>query len=150
MLRIKNLAVMLLASLLFVACESSTETNDEFDQQALQDEIMAAHDEVMPKMGELNKLKNELMEEAKALTEEGQEEAAERLTALATELEDASKSMMDWMRQYKPQFDGKTKEEIQSYLNDQKEKVEVVRNKINGGIETAKTEIQGFLKRDEE
>jgi ribosome recycling factor len=108
---------------------------------------MAIHDEVMPKMSEVNKLKNDIMKKADSLAQAGEEEASTRLKALAEELEDAGSSMMVWMRQYKPA--DLNEEEVKAYLEEQKVKVEEVRTKINTRLEKARKELESWMEEQE-
>ena len=48
---------------------------------------------------------------------------------------------MDWMRNYKPNFDEQTHEEIMQYLEEQKTKAGEVKTKILTSIEKAKAKI---------
>jgi hypothetical protein len=147
MFTMKKFIVFVLGALIFTACGTTSETtNEENPNEALEKEVMAIHDEVMPKMGEINKLKNDILKRADSLAEAGEEEAAARLKALGEELEEAGSSMMVWMRQYKP--GDLTEEEIKSYLEDQKVKVEEVKEKINGSLEKARKEMESWMEEE--
>lgn len=140
--------VFALAAFVFAACSNESETTtEENPSETLEKEVMAIHDEVMPKMGEVNKLKNDIKKKADSLAEAGEEEASERLKVLADELEDAGNSMMAWMRQYKPA--DLSEEKIKAYLEDQKVKVEEVRTKINTRLDKARKEIESWMQEEE-
>lgn len=109
------------------------------------EKVMAIHDEVMPKMGTIGKLVGELRPKIDS-TEVGQqyEEAMK-------DLQDANTAMMDWMREFGDRFNhdeimnGKElTEEKQQWLDEEEEKVKVVKEKINGSIERA----QALLAKD--
>ena len=123
----KNLTLILLTFLL--ACGSAKQE----EQQALKDEVMAIHDEVMPKMGELRRARKDLMLQADSLAETNPERAA-LLDAAAEEIAAASEGMMQWMREYEPEFEG-TDEEIVQYLQDQKVAVQKVKDDMMGSLE---------------
>jgi len=123
----KNLTLILLTFLL--ACGSAKQE----EQQALKDEVMAIHDEVMPKMGELRRARKDLMLQADSLAETNPDRAA-LLHAAAEEIAAASEGMMQWMRAYEPEFEG-TDEEIMQYLEDQKVAVQKVKDDMMGSLE---------------
>ena len=54
----KCIPVVAIVSLLLAAC--GTNDPNHLAQNELRDEVMAVHDEVMPKMGEIHRLKKEL------------------------------------------------------------------------------------------
>ncbi|WP_306012487.1 MULTISPECIES: hypothetical protein [unclassified Allomuricauda] len=109
------------------------------------EKVMAIHDEVMPKMSTIGKLVGELRPKVDS-TEVGQqyEEAMK-------DLQDANTAMMDWMKEFGDRFNhdeimnGKElSEEKQQLLDEEEEKVKVVKEKINGSIERA----QALLAKD--
>ena len=101
---------------------------------------MAVHDEVMPKMGTLAKYTAELKAKVDT-TEMGQQ-----YEAAMKDLQNANKSMMDWMMGFGDRFDS---EEIlngkalsaqkREWLNEEQEKVEALREQINTSLEKAET-----------
>jgi len=141
--RIKTLFLAVIIGFAALACESGP--SEEEQQNSMKDEVMEIHDEVMPKMGEMNTLKNELLADAESLAIDSTNveniEKSNTLKQIAAELEEANKSMMDWMRNYKPNFDEQTHEEIMQYLEEQKMKAGEVKNKILTSIEKAKAKI---------
>ncbi|MEM8847892.1 MAG: hypothetical protein AAFY00_04530 [Bacteroidota bacterium] len=126
-------------SFLFV-CLSCKEQKKESEGPTQMEEVMAVHDEVMPKMGKLGKLVGELKSKVDT-TEVGQQYAASM-----KELQDANKSMMDWMMNFGNRFDseeileGKAlTEEKQAWLNEEEEKVKALKEQINSSIEKAES-----------
>ncbi|MEM1319480.1 MAG: hypothetical protein AAGG75_04445 [Bacteroidota bacterium] len=87
--------------------------------QALWDEVMVVHDEVMPKMGDMTKIKKKL----KTLDKNPSIEAA------IVKLEDADKAMWDWMHNMKSMSDVKELEEgaALKYLEEEKVKIDEVK-----------------------
>jgi hypothetical protein len=121
--------ILLAASLFIFSCSSSS--NDSVDIPSLKAEVIAIHDEVMPKMGELRKVSKELRLAAEAdSTKADWVETADQIAA-------ANESMMVWMRGFEPNYEG-TDEEIVNYLQDQKVKVEKVRDDMNGSLAAGK------------
>lgn len=96
-------------------------------QQAIYDEIMEVHDEMMPKMEDLMNLKGELMEKNATLEEAGLETDGTIFTSTIEMIESADESMMDWMRNFEPMNDGQSHEEIMEYYTLQKSKMDSVK-----------------------
>lgn len=126
----KNLTILLI--ILLAACGPSKKE----ELQTLKDEVMAIHDEVMPKIGELRRVRKDLLLQADSLMETNPERAS-MLTTTADELGDASESMMVWMREYEPEFDG-TDEEIEQYLQGQKVAIQKVKEQMNESLAKGK------------
>jgi uncharacterized protein len=105
-------------------------------------EVMAVHDEVMPKMNEMGKLSTEL--KAKVDTTAVGKTYQKALDSLGN----AHKVMMKWMEDFSNKFPyaedrlkGKSTEEILEdieALKNEKRKVDDVRNSVNGSINNAK------------
>ncbi|MEO9891474.1 hypothetical protein [Aurantibacter sp.] len=125
---------LLIIALVTFSCkeEKSSDTNQI-------SEVMAIHDEVMPKMGTIGKMVGELtaLENDSTNINKGYEKAR-------IDLQDAHKSMMDWMKGFGDRFDsdeilnGKAlTEEKQKWLNEEEEKVNAVKEKINMSIANA-------------
>ncbi|HRD80028.1 MAG TPA: hypothetical protein PLL53_04655 [Saprospiraceae bacterium] len=131
---------MILLALAFLTGLSACGTNQaqEAEQQKLWDEMMVVHDEVMPKMSDINALSKQM-------------EAATADTALTDELRDATrkalydlqaadKAMWDWMyglQQLPDLRNGKKHEDIMQYLQDEIGKITEVKNAMLGSIEAA-------------
>ena len=112
------------------------ETEDE-DNQGLYDEVMKVHDEVMPKMNDIYKLKEELKKEI-ANAPGMVEEKKRAIESMIAQLDSASESMMVWMRNFNPLPDSLGEEKAREYLEDQKGKVKKVKEDILKAIEEAK------------
>ena len=125
----------LVISLAFVSCKQEKKKAESSTQM---EQVMAIHDEVMPKMGKLGKLVGELKSKVDT-TESGQ-----NYEAAMKDLQAANRSMMDWMRDFGLRFDsdeileGKAlTEEKQQWLNEEEVKVKALREQINSSIEKA-------------
>lgn len=125
--------LLLIPVLFAVAC--STPTKDKVDIPALKAEVIAIHDEVMPKMGELRSVSKALTQAAIADTTKAE------WAMVAEEISDANASMMTWMRGFEPNFEG-TEEEIVAYLQDQKQKVEQVKESMNSSLAKGKSLLE--------
>ena len=107
------------------------------DNQALYDEVMKVHDEVMPKMDDIYKLKQELK---KQIADSSNLAIEKRRTIEATilRLDSASENMMVWMRNFNPLPDSLGEEKARTYLEEQQEKIEKVKEEMLEAINAAK------------
>ncbi|HFA47584.1 MAG TPA: hypothetical protein ENJ95_01045 [Bacteroidetes bacterium] len=132
--------------LAFFACNS--DNADHLSENELRDKIMAVHDEVMPKMGEIHNLGKKLKQLSK--TQLADEDGASKTIVSAIEyLEKADDGMMDWMGDFKQPSKlrgNKSHEEIMAYLNGQLKQVNQVKKDINGSIEKAKELLDSYSK----
>lgn len=125
----KNL--LLLSTLLvgLIACGPSPKE----ELKALKDEVIAIHDEVMPKMSQLMKAKKELQAMADSSLMQSDSINAKMYSELASEIANANESMMQWMHQFESDFKG-TNEEIKKYLEDQKVAIQQVKEDMNSSL----------------
>ncbi|WP_217349143.1 hypothetical protein [Algoriphagus sp. A40] len=84
-------------------------------------EVMAVHDEVMPKMGQLKSLEKKALQRADELAAMDTVNLVkmEELKSLAAELDQAYEGMFVWMRQYETEDKDRTPEEVKTYLEEQ-------------------------------
>ncbi len=120
--------------LVFTACKESKTTQE----PSKMEHVMSIHDEVMPKMGTLGKLVGQLKPMADSLGAESVEAKAMK------DLQEANKSMMDWMQGFGDRFDAdeimngkELSDEKKAWLNEEEEKVQQVKENINSSIESA-------------
>jgi membrane-bound lytic murein transglycosylase B len=116
------------------SCKEEKKAEDSSQMQ----QVMAVHDEVMPKMSKLGQLVGKLKPMADSLGMDSPQGKA------MLDLQDANKSMMDWMQGIGKRFDadeimkGKAlTEEKQKWLDEEEEKVNVAKEKINSSIANA-------------
>lgn len=102
------------------------------------EQVMAIHDEVMPKMSIIGKLVGEIKPKVDTTA------LGQKYDVAMKDLQDAHTSMMDWMKEFGDRFDhdeimkgAELSEEKQKLLDAEEEKVKVVAEKINGSIERA-------------
>ncbi|MBK9015667.1 MAG: hypothetical protein IPM82_17260 [Saprospiraceae bacterium] len=120
------------ALLLLTSCGGSTPSFEQED--ALRNEVFAIHDEVMPKMSEIVRLKGGLKEMPTDSTNEATVKAAQ------SQLEKAEDAMMSWMNNFtapEKLRDSKNHEEIMAYLQNEKLEIAKVRDAMNNSIESA-------------
>ena len=118
--------IFLLTLTLLFACQSTKK--EEVDLKALKDEVFVLHDEVMPMMGDLRKVRKSLMAQVDSI-QAIDPTKAEEFTLTSTDLDAANESMMMWMRNFDPNFEG-TDEETLKYLTDQKTSIGEVNTRM--------------------
>ena len=117
-----------------ISCKDSKK----MDEPTRMEQVMDIHDEVMPKMGTLGKLVGQLKPMADSLGAESIEAKAMK------DLQQANKSMMDWMQGFGNRFDSEEimngkelSEEKEQWLKEEEEKVKKVKEDINASIQRA-------------
>jgi hypothetical protein len=129
--------------LILLGCSSKNDNGQDSQNsnssgnQALYDEVMKVHDEVMPKMNDIYKLKEDLKKEI-ANAPDIVEEKRKEIESAILQLDAASESMMDWMRNFDPLPDSSGEEKARQYLEEQKVKVDKVKETMLQAIENAK------------
>ncbi|WMN12956.1 hypothetical protein QYS49_35090 [Marivirga salinae] len=119
---------LVLIAVLVISCESK-----EKEVEKLKSETIAVHDEVMPKMDDIMKLKKSLREKKDSISTEGNQTIEE----LISSLEESDNAMMNWMRNYDPQMKDMSEDEKIDYLNDQKSSIEKVSKQMKNSISEA-------------
>lgn len=96
-------------------------TNDK-----LMAEVMEIHDEVMPEMGSIRRMRKALLNKLETTTDDA---VGKILQDQADKLDESHEAMMMWMRQFNPNQDASvTDSSYHVYLQDQKEKMIEVRD----------------------
>lgn len=131
----EKLVLSLFTLVLFISCKEEKKVEEGPSQM---EQVMAIHDEVMPKMGKLGRLVGRLKPMADSLGVESAQAKAMK------DLQEANTSMMDWMQGFGDRFDsdeimeGKAlTAEKQKWLNEEEEKVKEVKESINSSISNA-------------
>jgi hypothetical protein len=129
-------------ALLIVACGQKKDEHDlasdhkveNGGNQALYDEVMDIHDEVMPKMNDLYKAKTALQTrlELPGVNESERHELQQKIA----EIDSASEGMMAWMRQFAPLSDSVGQDSARAYLEKELVKVKKVRQDILQALES--------------
>jgi predicted component of type VI protein secretion system len=118
--------------------EDESESNN--PNQALYDQVMDIHNEVMPKSDEIYQLKKEVKDKI-ASTTNLEPDKKKQLEQIIAELDSADHSMMDWMHKFKPLPDSVNQELAREYLENEMERIKNVRELINGSLQKAKEEL---------
>jgi hypothetical protein len=127
----KNIFYCFLILLLF-ACKAK---NNNEEMAKLFEEVMAVHDEVMPKMDAIHDTKKSL---AKILSTSD----STQVFAIIKKLDDADEAMMVWMEEFDSDYDKKTVEEQRTYLNTELEKIKKVKMSMLESIEEGNHLVQ--------
>ena len=109
---------------------------EEGGNQALYDEVMKVHDEVMPKMNDIYTLKEKLKDQIANTPGMGEEKKKE-IETMITKLDSASEGMMVWMRNFNPLPDSLGEEQAKEYLENEMEKIKKVRENVKEALEEA-------------
>lgn len=123
---------LLVFPLMLTSCESP-----KVKEEKMAKEVMELHDEVMPKMQDMMRLKKDLKKSMLAMDSTSAE--IETVNKLIADLEGADKEMMDWMHNYNGGQDLYTHEEIMQYLKLEKAKMEKIKLETHTAIDAAKT-----------
>ncbi|HMQ01198.1 MAG TPA: hypothetical protein PKC24_15565 [Cyclobacteriaceae bacterium] len=118
--------------------ETQAETRDQLYQ-----DVMDVHDEVMPRMGEINRLKRELEEKLSGLLAGDQSQNAaliEKISQKIKDLEAAGNGMMVWMRQFDVLPDSLGHAKVMEGLEAEMVKIKKVKDDMLNAISNAKEE----------
>jgi len=127
--------ILLISTLTLVSCKTERSKKDvKFTQM---ENVIAIHDEVMPKMSTINTLVSKLKIVPDSLQNETHRSAI-------SELETSHNSMMDWMKVFSTRFNSdevlrgkELSEEKQQWLDEEEVKVNVLKKQINESIKRA-------------
>lgn len=118
------------------------ESAEEGSNEALYNQMMDVHDEIMPQMDQIMKLKRELTDKI-ANSPELVAEQKEEIEKVISNLDSASNAMMDWMHRvhkYDPKADTANSENSREFLETEMERIRKVKNLMEESIEQAKVE----------
>ncbi|MEO8471949.1 MAG: hypothetical protein ABI477_07135 [Chryseolinea sp.] len=132
--------------LTLVSCGYKAQEHDMHDHEStegggdrnkpLYDEVMAVHDEIMPKLDDIYKLKESLknkIADTPALANDKKQE----IESTIVKLDSASEGMMDWMHKFSPLPDSTDETAAREYLEKEKVKIEKVKQNMLQALEKA-------------
>ncbi|WP_158974625.1 hypothetical protein [Cellulophaga sp. L1A9] len=132
----KNLVLIL--SILAISLTTSCKDSDKKEAPTQMQEVMAVHDEVMPKMSTIGRLISKIDEKMQ------ETDSTETLLNAQVELKTANKAMMEWMKGFGNRFEsdeimkGKAlSKEKQQFLDEEEIKVKALRDQMNSSIKNA-------------
>lgn len=114
--------IFLFAFTTLFACKSADDATAVADMHS---QVMVVHDEVMPKMGDIYKVKKQLKLQLSEQIESTDSTRSDLLMAIK-DLEKADDGMMQWMSDFKSSYKGATDAETIAYLKSEKEKISKV------------------------
>jgi len=130
-----------LSVIIILSCNLDQKSGEaEYALKKLHTEVMDIHDDVMPKMSSINKLERQLKQKLK----DPEVPKKDTIQQLVYQLEEADEAMMNWMSAFKKP-DYANFEAAQKLYASEKEKIKVVRDKMNSTISKA----QVFLNRND-
>ena len=122
-----------------------SEKSDPISQETqLYKEVIAVHDKVMPRLGNIASLKSRIEEQIGKL-ESNPDLEPERLTKLRNQmkaLDEADEAMMAWMRIFIACYEGWEHDSIMQYLIDEKEKIDKVNDIVDYTIRQTKALLE--------
>jgi len=124
----KNLKTMKMIVKLMVIVLIGTMANCGEKEKSLYDQVMDIHDEVMPKMNDIYKMKKSLQDSI-AKTPDMPEETKLKFQQSIFRLDSAGNSMMSWMREFNPPEAG-DKEAFNKYMETELVKVKKMREEV--------------------
>ncbi len=134
--------LLLTIVILAVSCNQSAQ--DVAQEQQKWDEIMAVHDEVMPKMSDINRLSEDLT--ARVSTPDSiQMEEQKIIRNHIQGLTNAENGMMDWMGNVRQLDDVRAETDhagVMKYLDEEKKKVDELKQQMLQSIESAETYVK--------
>ena len=113
---------------------------DQLKVKVFENEVLAIHDEVMPLMGKLVSLKEQLEEHNESLSTSQESDAGDQVilnNLVISKLDAAHKGMMHWMRNYRPADLESDPYITLKYLEEEKYKIGLVRDLVNDAISSA-------------
>lgn len=133
--------VLLFIIALLVNCSNNKTRDDagaatEQGDTGLEADVNRIHDEVMPRMGELYKLKKKLQARDTAASTPADKA---KINSAIQKLDSAYDGMMTWMHQYKPE---EHQENAKEYLEGELEKIRKVKNDMLEAIKTGEALVE--------
>ena len=131
--------LFLLTPFILLTTSCGQKKTEEDANKVLYNQVMDIHDEVMPSMDELYRLKKQLtekIENSPDLVEEKRQEIEQTILLI----DSASKSMMRWMREFKPE-DYK-EGELAKYLESELKQVQTVKDAMMDALEKGRKTTQ--------
>lgn len=135
--RLSLLGIFALAVAAVASCGQTSQGQDENEEvdslRGIERNVMEIHDDVMPKMGDLNNLIKKLKSAAQG--EAIDQEMSETISNAIQDLVAADSLMWDWMYAYeRPNYDGDL-DSARSYLLSELERVTIVKDEMLSSLE---------------
>lgn len=140
-----NILHTILIGLIATACSAPS------GNMQLQQEVIAVHDSIMPKMGTF--VRDNMKAESLLSSMDSLKKAdpaidtaleKEKLRALQTNLQAANESMTDWMHAFDPVQENKEPAEITSYLQEELKKIQALKESFVKVEEESKQVLEKY------
>ncbi len=144
----------LLLFAMFVGCESkAVEKSDgkEFNRpesEKLQKEVERIHDEIMPEMSTIERLRDSIETTLALKNDQLSEEVIQQLIRAKDGLVSADKAMWDWMYNYKP-ANYKVESDLVAYLVEQRISIKEVQNQMMNSMQYAQSTLDQIQNNDQ-
>ena len=147
----QNLAYLLLILVVVMSCNAPSSSSEQEVEQPksegeirdeLYQKVIEVHDIAMLKMQTIMTLKSKAINEADSLREledETHSDRIEKLVESEVSLEQANKSMMMWMRAFRPPADSLSHAQAMEYLGSEYDKIAKVDSLMDQAVENAKS-----------
>ena len=130
--------VALLIAGIIASCQPGLTERDVRD---LEREVMEIHDAVMPRMTELSRLRVNLLERIDSDSIDAT--ILKEMQGSILALEEADSLMWQWMHAYnRPDYDEASLDDVREYLESEKQRIQVVSDKMTSSIERADSLMQ--------
>jgi hypothetical protein len=128
---------MLVIFSLILSCKQKP--GESTSMSVTEDEVMKIHDEVMPKITDINRLSSQLrdIKNKAGQTPEGTPMVIEGLDETLHDLRNAEQGMMDWMKNYSDKKAELSPEQLEMFYKEELEKIKAVRDSMLSSIENA-------------
>ena len=113
-------------------------STDECLKKQAYDNVIAVHDEVMPKMSHVSELKGQIEQRMNATSDSL---AIATWQELMVDLDVADEAMWVWMRQFNSDLEEIAIDEAMAYLKTEQQKIDDVARKINQAIAAAEQSL---------
>ncbi|WP_134088182.1 hypothetical protein [Olivibacter sp. XZL3] len=142
----KYIFLSLAMALSIAACDNTANHH-----VVLQQEVIAVHDSIMPKMGTFVRdnlkvgillTKMDSLKQANPSLDTAQEKA--QLTKLQSKLTEVNEEMTDWMHNFEPAQEDKKPEEIEAYFKNELTKIKALKEKFNEAEEESQRVLSKY------
>jgi paraquat-inducible protein B len=130
-----QLIIIILVIALSGACQTNQKENG---KNQLRNEVIEIHDEIMPEMQTTYNLRKRLSEKLDSIQHVDSEQEIEpvknEIEVAIQKLNEANQNMMQWMRNFNPDFQGEQEDEKMAYYQIEKDKIVEVQDQFSKAI----------------
>lgn len=139
----KNLQYIFFAlmNILVGACQNNRELTEE---KKIKNEVIEIHDEIMPEIQTVFNLKKRLIQRLDSLDTINGIEGTLKIDfeVAKQELNEANQGMMQWMRNFNPNFESEHEHERITYYQNEKKKIIQVKDQFSEAIKKAEVTLE--------